>query len=784
MASSSDDTSGGVFNNSSDGSLFGNPDVDGTVNEYSGWTWQQVEAAILGGSMLATSADQTQARTTADPSTLWNAAAMFNDVMDFMQNVVEGLQAYTTLLTGPDSSWQGDAADSFTSMMTSYTGQVTAAVNVLSGGPSGLDSIPVQLMQSGNALSLAQTEIEDLDTYYAQAAINEGAPIMANGLVQISAKPVLVQEMTQQMQQVFQVLYSGYQVTIDSIIAPSSLNNPLDNDNLPDDNLNDLLNNLDDGDGIDNTGGIAPEDLSDLPDTADGDDGIAPDGLSNLPDTAGDGDGIGADDLSDLPNADSGDGIGADDLSDLPDTADGDDGIAPDGLSDLPGTDDGAGDDGIGDDGLGDDGLSDDGVDPDTGLPDISDSGLPDGIGADDGLGADAGLGDGDLAAGDLASVPGLSGLDGEQTGLPGLDDAAVPGQSEAEDGMPMMPGMGGSGMSGAGTGAEPSDASGLLSSDEAPWAGDGTGADMDEVGSPTGTLAGGVGLSGADGMPMMPGMGGSGMSGAGTGAEPSDASGLLSSDEAPWTGEDTGADIGEVDSPSGALAGGVGLSGADGMPMMPGMGGSGMSGAGTGTEPSDASGLLGEEAGEWSGEPTSAEEVGTESGAQPGGPGLDWSAGPSSPVPDQGLSAWDVAGAVGDGFLLALGLWSRRAVDTDGETELDVQTVSSAKKETWTGASAGDGAGFEDGEAEMAAAVWRPDRSASAAPRPRLSLIPAYANDPQETGTQGTDTAQSETEGESAGPDDDPDKPATAADLLVQDARLWGQASADWDLL
>jgi len=802
MASSTDNTDGGQFDDGNDGSLYGNPTGNGSVEDYSTYTWQQIEAAILGGSMLATTDDQSQARSTADPSTLWTAAETFNDVMSLLSDIAQGLQTNATSLAGPDSVWQGDAANSFSTMITSFSGQVLAAANVLAGGPSGLDSIPEQLNQNGNALSVAQSDIEDIDTYYAQAAINEGAPIMSNGLVQISAKPVLVEEMLHQMQQVFQSLYTNYQFTVDSIVAPSSVNNPLGDDNLNtgnlgDDNLNNLLNNLGDGavapDAMSNlpnsadTGdgdGIGADDLSNLPNAADSGDGIGADNLSDLPDSAGTDDGVGADNLSDLPNsADTGDGdgIGADDLASLPGTSGDDGGVSPDGLSNLGDTEGGVDDDAVSPAGLSNladtDGLGDDGVSPDTGLPDISDSGVPDGVGDDA-----------------LASVPtGLSGLgDGQGTGLPGLDDSAVPTQAESGDEMPMMPGMGSGGLSGAGTGTEPSDASGLLSDGAAPWTAHDadSGSDADEVGSPFGTSAGGAGLSGLSGlsdgdeMPMMPGMGGGGLSGAGSGTEPSDASGLLSEGEEPWTAHDadSGSEADEVGSPSGAAAGGAGLSGlsdGDEMPMMPGMGGGAVSGAVAGMESSDASGLLGEEAEEWSGEPEPVEEVGSELGAGRGGPGLDWSAEPDSPDPgpDGDLSGWDTAGAVGDGLLLALGLWSQRTADPDGESELGEQTVSTARRETWTGPVAADGAGSQDDE-DVAAAVWRPDRSAAPSPRRRLSLAPEPAAD-----EEGAEPPGHEPDGD-GDPDDDAEGPVTAADLLVQEAQLWGRTPSDWDEL
>jgi hypothetical protein len=235
--------------------------------------------------------------------------------------------------------------------------------------------------------------------------------------------------------------------------------------------------------------------------------------------------------------------------------------------------------------------------------------------------------------------------------------------------GMPMMPGMPGSGAPGSQTPAERSDASGLLGGQKEPWVGSEPPGAVGEPGSPTGTVAGGselngagelapltepglpaegVPLTGPGGMPMMPGMPGSGAPGSQNSAERSDASGLLGGEKEPWLAHSPDATIGEVGSPTGALAGGPGLAepapvavgsdglplsesplaqegvGPGGMPMMPGMPGSGAPGSQSPAERSDASGLLGGESEPWTEtrDPVTG-EAGAAQGAASGGPGL-----------------------------------------------------------------------------------------------------------------------------------------------------------------
>ena len=629
-----DPTDGGQFTQGNDGSLYGNPDTPGTAGDYSSWTWKQIEAAIDGGSMLL-SGDRSQAQNVSSPQTLWQAGDIFNNVMVVLQNVGQGLQASAKQFAGGDGSpWQGDAANAFATMMTGFSNEVLAAGNVLGGGSSGLDSVPAQLITNGNALSTAQTEIEDLDTYYAEAAVAEGAPIMGNGLVEISAKPVLVAEMTAQMQTVLTQLAHNYQVTVDSIISPNALNNPGDNSNTPDNlnipninlnipniNLGNLNTpngaNLPDGTNGDNlpnlpttgTGGPT-DDLSTPPNTGTGGlggDGALPDGLGSLPTTGAGGPGAGADGappagLGGLPTTGAG-GLGAD-------------GAPADGLGGLPAT--GAGGPGAGADGAPPAGLG--------GLP-ATGAGGP---GADGALPKDlaamptSSAGPGALGG---ASPSGLPGLGADGTAPDGL--AALPGTSGS--GVPVGPddlGAGLPGTLGGGPttpGALPEDlATGAvpnLSDDSADGAsplsglpsltGAGSSPGLtDTAGDPLDQTAPPLGLTGAGGQPVLsttgPGLPGLTSGDTGTGGLPSD-------------------DL-STSGPGALATSPTTTSGGEEIPPMMGGG----AGANTNTtDPSDASGLLSDGTKPWTtggniDTATPPDELGSPGGTKTGGLGLD----------------------------------------------------------------------------------------------------------------------------------------------------------------
>ncbi|MYU08036.1 hypothetical protein GTY81_30030 [Streptomyces sp. SID8366] len=674
----SPDYNTGGFNDSGDG-IFADPGNDpGSIDDYNSWDWKQIMAAINGMSAgTGSDANQERAKGISDPQSLMDAAGHFLDAQVVLAGIAKSLADQANALAGENGPWKGAAADAFCDMINTFSRQVKATADVLSGGEAG-NSVPQQLADNSVNLYNAQVKIADIDAWYADQAVKMGVKPMSNGLIPIHEKPQLVEMMTSDMRAVLKSLAGEYQVTIDSVHTPPPVTSPTDSPDVPDD----------------------VPDVSD-PNLTD----------PNLPDVnAPDPRAFSAPDTSGLPNPD------------LP-------GVNPMSALATPspfsgGTD--VGGDGPGLDGLPDDAFGNDTLDPNALDKALNPSAFPGGPGLDDGLptltptafpgGLDTGNGTGkfpalsDKLAEDPASwsgndalpedfpgdtgVGGTGGLNageglgdvapekfpgalGTESGLPeglpspsflndALESPSLDGLSKAEQGlgtggMPMMPGMGGSGMPNSGA-VDPSDASGLLDSEAEPWSGDpsvadeigGRGADAggDGLGLPLdeaeaahypGGLSTDEGLTGAGtgGMPMMPGMGGSGMPNSGA-VDPSDASGLLDSEAEPWVGDPEvgeeiggrGADAGgeglglpldeEAEALPGGLAaeeaeGGTGL-GMNGMPMMPGMGAGGPAAQGT-ADPSDASGLLEPEGEPWTGEPGVPEEI--VGGAGAGGEGL-----------------------------------------------------------------------------------------------------------------------------------------------------------------
>ncbi|MET8413467.1 hypothetical protein ABZV34_36405, partial [Streptomyces sp. NPDC005195] len=220
---------GGGFTQGDDGTVFGNPGSDpGSASDYSSWDWKRVEAAVLG---MAAGPDTVtnlhQAKSVADPTSLENAAQIFFYVHNVLSEIALSLTDQTKALAGGDGPWKGAAADSFVTMIETFSKQVAATADVLSGGSLGTNSVYQQLADNSVTLDNAQKKIVAIDLWYAQEARKQGVGAMSNGLIPISKKPELVAMMNDDMRTVLKNLASEYQVTVDSIRTPAPITPPV-----------------------------------------------------------------------------------------------------------------------------------------------------------------------------------------------------------------------------------------------------------------------------------------------------------------------------------------------------------------------------------------------------------------------------------------------------------------------------------------------------------------------------------------------------------------------------
>ena len=778
--------------------------------DYYSWGWKQIEAAIDGGSVLATAAAVQSAESQVDYTTLWDAGDVFQYVMEVLRAVGENLLIEANLLAGySDSPWQGDAASAFLADVTYYSQQVLANAEVLAGGSAGLyQNVPQQLVDSGNHLASAQAWVQAVENWYATQALKDGAATDSHGFVLISTAKGHADEIAQDMADDMRTyalmpLVGKYKITIAGVNSPpstASLNNgsigsnssssltglpvPLSDPNAPGGTVTggtgvttpvagptDPVTGLPvsvsalnaPASGVTGTAGPTdpvtglPVSVSALNAPASGVTGTAgpTDPVTGLPvsvsalnapalgvtGTAGP-----TDPVTGLPVSVSALNAPASGVTGTAGPTDPVTGL-PVSVSALNAPASGV---------TGTAGV----VDPVTGLPvSVSSPNAP--VAGVSGTAAPvAGTNRVTVpaAAGKPAAIPlssnvvsprtavavnpiGASTPQGASQAASQVVDSAAPAAagatSQAADGMPMMPMMGGAGANGGQPGLERSDASGLLGGETRPWSPDPAVTGGDEAGSLLGAAAGGLGLAG---LGMMMGRGGAreGL----PGLNRSDASGLLSDETQPWHGQDTRAD---VEPAYGTAADGPDPTGAgEVLPQYP------------------AAHVA--PAADVPDQPPSRQSVGL--------PG-DRAARDGSTVPGQqhhldDTSAWGPASAAA-ALLLSLPedpsparagngaeLPAQAATWPDEVSDRDpAESSGHSDLTTWQRASAGSGPGSIVG-----ASAEAPVLRCSSAPSP-----------------DGGQTAPSRTTGEDEDVDEDADEAAgSAADLLVQEAVLWGR--------
>ncbi|MGW6911546.1 hypothetical protein ACWGCY_44995, partial [Streptomyces sp. NPDC054940] len=229
MATKKDYNQGNTTQSDDKSGIFGNNSVMGSPNDYDTWDWKQIEAVIVGASNLASGQEQDRAHSVATPQSLYDAGNAFQFVQEVLQMVSENLVAQAKALAGnTDSPWQGTAADSFMTMMETFSKQVASSANALSGGSMSA-SVAQTLVDAGNNLAVAQANIVTIDQWYAQQAQIIGIKPMKNGLIPVSKSPEIVKMMTDDMRKVLHTLAGQYSAETRTLnqVSTTNITSPL-----------------------------------------------------------------------------------------------------------------------------------------------------------------------------------------------------------------------------------------------------------------------------------------------------------------------------------------------------------------------------------------------------------------------------------------------------------------------------------------------------------------------------------------------------------------------------
>ncbi|MFD7001001.1 WXG100 family type VII secretion target, partial [Streptomyces mirabilis] len=209
---------------------------------FSGWSWQELEAAILGGAgtlpgqMVGASDEfnRNAATSVSDPATLERAAQSFQLVLRTLVTVNENMASQVNALVGEGGSWKGPAATAYANFMSSFGKEITAISDAMGGG--GGVALPQSVADNthslGNAIMLATA----IDRFYGQQ-IADTVNSVSNARMTVGAWNTMhlvldayykkVEEaMKNDLVQLLQNLAGHYMVTVSGAVTPPELTNP------------------------------------------------------------------------------------------------------------------------------------------------------------------------------------------------------------------------------------------------------------------------------------------------------------------------------------------------------------------------------------------------------------------------------------------------------------------------------------------------------------------------------------------------------------------------------
>jgi hypothetical protein len=211
---------------SSSGSGSSSTATAGTSDGYDQFNWKEIVKAVTGSDPDDPSSDAI-AYLISDPNSIQAAADAFYATEQVLHQAATNLGQQVDALTGPNGPWQGGAAQALNSVMTTLATQTKNVADTLSGGITGDYNIPQQLANNAQNLRDATNKIWEIDDFYANAALAYPDTQMPNGHVAISKAPAkLAEHMTADMRQVLMELSGFYQVTTGHVAQPTPPTTP------------------------------------------------------------------------------------------------------------------------------------------------------------------------------------------------------------------------------------------------------------------------------------------------------------------------------------------------------------------------------------------------------------------------------------------------------------------------------------------------------------------------------------------------------------------------------
>ncbi|MGW7365834.1 hypothetical protein ACWGI8_20935 [Streptomyces sp. NPDC054841] len=201
--------------------------IDQGTNLYDGWSWKEIQVAILGAVDTDSTTTTDAQYATSDPVSLSDAAAAFSILTLNLTFIDQNLSKQTQLLLDAKNGlWKGNAAAAFSSLMEKFRSVVKSRLQTLMGPPTYAEA----LMDAAQGLTTAIRRVYEANHKAANNALARNAKYVTfqdkTQLVAVSQFKDIVEDLTKDMRFAINELANSYRAAKSSMPEPQGITYP------------------------------------------------------------------------------------------------------------------------------------------------------------------------------------------------------------------------------------------------------------------------------------------------------------------------------------------------------------------------------------------------------------------------------------------------------------------------------------------------------------------------------------------------------------------------------
>jgi hypothetical protein len=143
--------------------------VNTSATSYDGWSWKEIEIAIVGGIDMSQTDQNRELAVTSDPNSAMYAAIYFYNAQGALKEIQTGLE---DLGKSVKNTWKGKGSEAFTKMLKGVQGALQPVMDAVVGEGTGAPAYFETLSNTHNSLSTAITDVLAADNKGATDTIN------------------------------------------------------------------------------------------------------------------------------------------------------------------------------------------------------------------------------------------------------------------------------------------------------------------------------------------------------------------------------------------------------------------------------------------------------------------------------------------------------------------------------------------------------------------------------------------------------------------------------------